>query len=76
MWICQKARRRSGLDDGDRMGLERHDRVGVADDLAMAEMDAVEGPDRDPPRARLHVGQVGELHARKPTTGFSPPSFG
>ena len=32
------------------------------------EVDAVERPDRHPPRPRLHVGQIRELHARKPMT--------
>ena len=41
------------------------------DDLAVAEVDAVERADGDAARARLGVGQARDLHARKPTTGFS-----
>ena len=52
------------------------DRVGARDDLAMAEVHAVERPDGDAPRARLARRAGRDLHARKPTTGFRAPSLG
>ena len=74
--VGEQARRGARLHDGGRMRLERQDGVGARDDLAVAEVHAVERPDRDAPRARLDVGQARDLHARKPTTGFSAPSRG
>ena len=42
-----------GATTAARVRLEGDDGVGAADDLAVAEVDAVEGADGDPPRARL-----------------------
>ena len=44
-------RRRLGVDHRQRVGLERQHRVGVVDHGLVAEVDAVEGPDRDVPVA-------------------------
>jgi hypothetical protein len=40
------------MDDGERVRVEGEDRVAVPDHGAMTEVDAVEGADGDPPRAR------------------------
>src|SRR3954447_10091376 len=70
----QQARRASRGHHRRGMRLEGDHGVGVADDLAVAEMDPVEGAHRDAARARLDVGEMGDLHPRNPTTGFSRPS--
>jgi hypothetical protein len=49
----EQARRAAGRDDRRGVRLEREHRVGAADDLAMAEVNAVEGSDRHPARSRL-----------------------
>ena len=46
----------SGCEHPHRVRLEREHRVGVVDHLAVAEVDAVEGPDRDVAIAALGVG--------------------
>ena len=53
----EQLRRGLGMDDPERMGVEGEDRVGAADDLAVAEVDTVEGADGDPPRPWLGVGE-------------------
>ena len=59
----------------ERVRVEGQDGVGAADDLAVAEVHAVERADGDAPRARLGVGQPRwPSSARKPTMGFSAPS--
>jgi hypothetical protein len=69
--------RRAARDDRLRVRVERQHGVGAADDRAVAEVDAVEGADGHPARARLDVGQARDLHARNPTVGLSrPPSRG
>ena len=61
-----------GRDDRQRMRIERDDGVGAADDLAVAEVHAVERADGHAPRARLDVGQgYVTFTPRKPTLGFS-----
>src|SRR5919108_4470980 len=62
------------VQDRERMGLECEDRVAAADDLAVAQMDAVEGADRDVARtgAGLDLGKLGDLHrGANTTTGWS-----
>ena len=51
--------RRLGVDDAQRVRLEREDRVGPIDHLPVADMDAVEGADRDVARAALGVRRAG-----------------
>ena len=51
-------RGRLGVDHRQRMGVEGQDGVGVVDHRLVAEVDAVEGPDRDVPVAGLGVGQL------------------
>src|SRR5215218_1918273 len=67
----QQQRRARRGDDRHRMGVERQHGVRAADDLAVAEVHAVEGPDGHAPRAWLDVGQARDPHARNPTMGFS-----
>src|SRR5262249_36117507 len=56
-------RRRLGGEDADRVRLEREHGVGAVDHGAVADVDAVEGPDRDLARAWLRVGGRGDLYA-------------
>ena len=70
----QQARRAARGDDRRGVRLEGDDGVGAADDLAVAEVDAVEGADGDPARTGLDLGERRHLHPRNPTTGFSRPS--
>ena len=49
-------RQRRRVQDLERVGLEGEDGVGVVDHRLVAEVDAVEGADRDVARARLGVG--------------------
>ena len=62
-----------GDDDRGRVRVERQDRVGAADDLAVAQVHAVERPDRQAARALLDVVKPGDLHARNPTDALTPP---
>ena len=58
-------RRRLGVDHAQRVRLEGEHGVGALDHLAVADVDAVEGADRDLARARLGVGQRGDLDAHR-----------
>ncbi len=58
----EELRRRLGPHDPQRMGLEREHRVVAVDHLAVAEVDAVELADRDPPGPRLGVLEGGDAH--------------
>ena len=51
-------RRRLGMDHGQGMGIEGEHGVGIVDHGLVAEVDAVEGADRDVPISRLGVGQL------------------
>ena len=57
-------RQRRRVQDLERVGVEGEHGVGVVDHRLVAEVDAVEGPDRDVARARLGVGQRGDLDAQ------------
>jgi hypothetical protein len=46
----QQSRGAGRVQDGQRVGLEGDDGVGARDDLAVAQVDTVEGADRDAPR--------------------------
>jgi hypothetical protein len=62
---------RLGMENGQGMRFERQDGVAALDHLAMAEMNAVEGADRDLARAALsgrQVGEPGQLHSGANTT--------
>ncbi len=61
-------RRGLGVDDLHRVRLEGEDGVGALDHLAMADVNAVEGADRDLARPRLRVGELGHLHRHAPGT--------
>ena len=50
-------RRGLGVDDAHRVRVEGEHGVGVLDHGLVAQVDAVEGPDRDVAVARLGVGQ-------------------
>jgi hypothetical protein len=50
-----------GRDDGARVRLEGEHGVGAADDLAVADVDAVELADGEVARARPRVGEPGDL---------------
>ena len=53
------------------------DRVGAADDLPVTRGGRRRGCPRRPARTRLDVGERGDPHPRKPTTGFRrPPGCG
>jgi len=58
-------RRRRRVQDFNRVGVEGEDRIGAVDHRLVAEVDAVEGADRDPARAWLGVGQRGDLDAHR-----------
>ena len=58
-------RRRLGVDDAERVRLEGQDGVGALDHLAVADVHAVEGADRDPSRARLGLVQRGDGDAHR-----------
>ena len=61
----QQLRRVLRGDHRDRVRVEREHAVGAGDHLAVAEVHAVEGADRDAAPARaLDVGQAGDLHGR------------
>ena len=60
----QQARRAARRDDRRGVRLEGDDGVGAADDLAVAEVDAVEGADGDAPRARLAPRRAGVTFIR------------
>ena len=57
-------RQRRRVQDLERVGVEGEDRVGALDHRLVAAVDAVEGPDRDVARARLRVGQRGDVDRR------------
>ena len=61
-------RRRLGMDHLERVRVEGEHGVGVVDHRLVAEVDAVEDPDRDVAVARLGVGQLGDLDAHVRTT--------
>ena len=69
----QQPRRRLRSEHGRRVRIERHHRVGALDHAAMAEVDAVERPDREPAGTPLGDMQFDDVHPRNPTTGFSVP---
>ena len=50
------------------MGLEGEDGVGALDHLAVADVNAVEGADRDLARPGLGVGELGHFHRHEPRT--------
>ena len=52
-------RRRLRVDDAQRMRLERQHGVGALDHLPVADVDAVEGPDRELARAAARRPAVG-----------------
>ena len=58
---------RARRDHRLRVRIERHDGLRPRDHLPVTEVHTIERPDRDLARPRLHVGEVRELHARKPT---------
>ena len=58
-------RRRLRVDDAQRVRFEGEHGVGALDDLAMADVNAVEGADRDPARARLGLAQRGDGDAHR-----------
>ena len=58
-------RRRRRVQDFERVRVEGEDRVGALDHRLVAEVDAVEGADRDVARPRLGVGQRGDPHAHR-----------
>ena len=55
----------AGCRISERVRVEGEDGVGVVDHRLVAEVDAVEGADRDVARARLGVGQRGDLDAHR-----------
>ena len=64
--------KRRRMENLERMRVEGEDGVGVVDHHLVAEMDAIEGADRDVARPRLRVGQRGDLDAHRsaiPTAG-------
>ena len=68
-------RRLVGRDDGARVRLEGEHGVRAAHHLAVTEVHAVELAHRHVARARLGIGEPGDVHQpRKPTTGLSVPS--
>ena len=70
-------RQRRRVQDLERVRVEGEHGVGVVDHRLVAEVDAVEGADRDVARARLGVGQRGDLDAHRsasPTAGTSSPT--
>ena len=77
--ISSALRREVGEQLGRRLGAD-HRRAGAGsnvstvsapgDHLAVAEVDAVEGPDGDAARARLGVGEAGDLHAAEAYDGL------
>jgi hypothetical protein len=66
-WSAGAARRPG--DDGRGVRLEGDDGVGAADDLAVAEVDAVEGADGDPARRGSHLGS-GSPSSAEPYDGL------
>ena len=62
----QQRRRGVRRDDGRRVRVEGQHGVGAADHLAVAQVHAVERADGDAPRARLRVGEPGDLHPAEP----------
>ena len=72
----EQLRQRLRRDDAERMRVEREHRVAAPDYLAVAEVDAVERPDRDLARARLGVRQRRDLHGANTTSGWISPSRG
>ena len=58
-------RQRRRVQDLQRVRVEGEDGVGVVDHRLVAEVDAVEGPDRDVARPRLGVGQRGDPDAHR-----------
>ena len=60
----QQLRRCLRSDHAQRVRLEREHGVAAPDHLAVSLVDAVELPDRHPPRARLGVGQHRHPHRR------------
>ena len=56
---------RRRMQDLERVRVEGEDGVGAVDHRLVAEVDAVEGADRDVARARLGVGQRGDLDAHR-----------
>ena len=56
-------RGRLWVKDAQRVGLERQDGVGTIDHLPVADMDAVEGADRDVPRSAFGFRESGDLDA-------------
>ncbi len=87
----EQLRRRFRPHHTERVGLEREHGVVAMDHLPVAEVDPVELTHRDPPRARLYVRELCDLHRRgsvetsserhgahprRPTIGLSPlPSW-
>ena len=60
-------RQRRRVEDFQGVGIEGEDRVGGVDHLPVAQVDAVEGADRDVAGAQLRVGQSGDLDAHRST---------
>ena len=58
-------RQRRRVEDLERVRLEGEDGVGALDHLPVADVDAVEGADRDLARPGLGVGQRGDLDAHR-----------
>ena len=61
-------RRRLGVDHAQRVRLEGEHRVGALDHLAVADVDAVEGADRDLARAPLGLGEGRDRDAHRRQT--------
>ena len=64
-------RRRRRVQDLERVRVEGEDGVGAVDHRLVAEVDAVEGADRDVAGPRLGVGQRGDLDAHR--SASAPP---